>query len=384
MDNRADNFRQYCISIGIEDFAFTSCPRETAQAVVAAWLDEVRDGRNPHGRTDLCGSTLGGYATAALCWANATPDNRNRNFIYEENSTKFCHAIAVRVNQRKQWEVPVPKFEPIPPQAYSELEYRYNYLAISAAGFTSRPAVAMRCIVLASFTGSRLGEYGQSKTSKAMPIARVPPSPYAPECAGSPLAFMRGDLTFWDKADVEVPITSPNLSSAFRLKVRFRFDKGPNNWEYRTWRRTMHPFFCPVRAAADLCRGAQLLRVPPLDPLAAYSTPGSTRLHFIVGDDIKETLGAAVTAAFPNEDHRVHQVLNKFSAHSLRVTPAMALLARGFTPDVVAFILRWNSDAIKRYMRDPRLTTHPLFLNIALACELISEKEFLRLSDEAK
>ena len=319
-----------------------------------------------------------------MCWANAVPGNKNRNLIYEDNSTKFCHRIAIRVNQRKQWEVPVAKFEPIPPAAYAELYYRYSYLIASTAGFTSRHAVAIRCIVLASFTGSRLGEYGQSKTPKTSTVARVPPSPYARECAGSPIAFMHGDLTFWDKADVEIPPTSPSLPSAFRLKVRFRFDKGPNNWEYRTWRRTMHPFFCPIRAAADLCRGAQMLQVPASDPLAAYSTAGHTKLQFIVGDDIQETLRDAVTGAFPDEDHRVHSVLNKFSAHSLRVTPAMALLARGFTPDVVAFILRWNSDAIKRYMRDPRLTTHPLFLNIALACELISEKEFHKMTDEAK
>ena len=77
-------------------------------------------------------------------------------------------------------------------------------------------------------------------------------------------------------------------------------------------------------------------------------------------------------------------MINKFSSHSLRVTPAMALLARGQNTDIVARILRWNSDAIKRYMRDPRLTQHPLFLNVVLASELISDSEFLRLQNECK
>ena len=219
------------------------------------------------------------------------------------------------------------------------------------------------------------GEYGQSKTKKSTSVARVPPSPFAPECANNPLAFMHGDFTFWDEADIEIPSDSLRAPSAYRIKVRFRFDKGPNNWEYRTWRRTPHPFFCPVKAAADLCRGAALLRTPPLDPLAAYTLPGQTGVRFIDGSDVSSVLQDAVTSAFPQKDHRVHSVLHKFSAHSLRVTPAMALLARGFTPDVVAYILRWNSDAIKRYMRDPRLTKHPLFLNVAISCELMSEPD---------
>ena len=127
-----------------------------------------------------------------------------------------------------------------------------------------------------------------------------------------------------------------------------------------------------------------LLKVPPLDPLAAYLKPNDTTIHFINGDDIQVVLRDAVTAAFPDKDHRVYQVINKFSSHSLRVTPAMALLARGQNTDIVARILRWNSDAIKRYMRDPRLTQHPLFLNVVLASELISDSEFLRLQNECK
>ena len=360
------------------DVTFRTVSKNTAQAVVAQYLHEVVAGRNYWGRTDLSGSTLSGYASATVLWANEVPENPNKDFIYEMGSKgakTFCAPIQHIIQLRRSWEQPHRKFEPIPPQAYLSLAKRYQYLCATSAGFVSQPAVSIRCIVLASFTGSRLSEYGQSKTGAASSVARVPTSAFAGQFSNMPIAFTYDDLTFRDQDDAD--LTPPEHHRAFRLMVRFRYDKGPVNWEYRTWRRSGHNFFCPVLAGIDLYRGAMMLGLSATDPLAAYTLQPRPDLRFITGKDIQHTLREAVLDAFPDPNHRVHSVLNKFSAHSLRVTPAMALLARGFVVELVSNILRWNSDAINRYIRDPRLTKDPLFAHIALSCELISEQQLL-------
>ena len=339
------------------------------------------EGLNWHGRSDLTGSTLSGYASATVLWANEVPDNPNRDFIYEMGSTGakvFCAPIQHFIHLRRAWEKPQDKYEPIPPSAYAILSHQYRALTTTTSGFTSKLAVTIRCIVLASFTGSRLSEYGQSKSTGKDPVARVPQSAYAGQYAGMPIAFTYDDFVFRDANDVELSPSDFHL--AFRINVRFRYDKGPVNWQYRTWRRSGHPFFCPVLAGIDLYLGALRIGVPPTDPMAAYThQPHQTHLRFITGSDVQKALREAVTDAFPDENHRVYSVLNKFSAHSLRVTAAMALLARDFSDTLVSNILRWNSDAINRYIRDPRLTKDKLFLHLALACELISEEKFAQL-----
>jgi hypothetical protein len=58
---------------------------------------------------------------------------------------------------------------------------------------------------LGVFTGSRLGEYGQSKPHKGELFAKVPDSADAGVWANTPLAFIRSDFTF------STPVDAPLL-----------------------------------------------------------------------------------------------------------------------------------------------------------------------------
>jgi hypothetical protein len=90
--------------------------------------------------------------------------------------------------------------------------------------------------VLGVFTGSRLGEYGQSKPRRGEFFAAVPSTRDAGEWAGTPLAFMRSAFLIFDIQRCLMSRRSDSqqlLQLANEVHVRFRYDKSPNNFSIR-------------------------------------------------------------------------------------------------------------------------------------------------------
>ena len=61
----------------------------------------------------------------------------------------------------------------------------------------SRLAAVHYWTVLGAFSGSRVGEYGQSKANRGC-YSTIPISSDTGDWGGQPLAFIRADFTFWD------------------------------------------------------------------------------------------------------------------------------------------------------------------------------------------
>jgi hypothetical protein len=51
-------------------------------------------------------------------------------------------------------------------------------------------------------------------------------------------------------------------------------------------------------------------------------------------------------------NHYMHRNAHRVVGHSLRVTACVALHNAGVSLDDITFHLRWNSDAVKAYIRD--------------------------------
>jgi hypothetical protein len=121
------------------------------------------------------------------------------------------------------------------------------------------------CVRLSIFTGSRLGEYGQSnvrKTDWSDAFDPVPDSVHVPPAfRGKLLAFISSDFEFLDRQRRLIPqaLALGDPAVVRKLRIRFRYDKGPDNFTFRAFNRTGH-FVCAVEAALSLVRRAMRLR----------------------------------------------------------------------------------------------------------------------------
>ena len=116
---------------------------------------------------------------------------------------------------------------------------------------------------------------------------------------------------------------------------------------------------------------ADELRISRSQPLGVFRHENGS-LAYMNGPKIQKTLACAVQAAYPDKSHIAYEVINKFSAHSLRCTAAMALISQGLSIEVVAHRLRWNSDAIKRYLREARLSVDEITAVALAGSEIIA------------
>jgi hypothetical protein len=166
---------------------------------------------------------------------------------------------------------------------------------------------------LGVFTGSRLGEYGQSKPRAGELFAAVPISPDASIWANTPLAFIRDAFTFYDALRHLLDRTDLELLShcAIEVHVCFRFDKSTLNFSIRKFHRTPWNFMCAVKSSISILHHAHHLGGPAEYQVGVYHSMTEGDYSFIHGDDVSSIMCYACP-------------LLTFSGLSLLVLPALA------------------------------------------------------------
>jgi hypothetical protein len=207
---------------------------------------------------------------------------------------------------------------------------------------------------LGTFTGSRVSEYGQTKSTRGT-FSKVPHSKAAGVWAGSPIAFMRCDFTLLDKhltiLSFEQMLKHPER--AIHLHIRFRFDKSPQNFTVRKYRRSGHSFLCPILAAISILLRAHALAVPESSPIGVFrpiaSTPSFT---FITSSDVIRIMRQTCLLTYPDKEHFLNKNVDRIVAHSVRVTAAVALFNMKYSIDEIAYRLRWQPQSVQHYLRE--------------------------------
>jgi hypothetical protein len=187
------------------------------------------------------------------------------------------------------------------------------------------------CLRLSIFTGSRLGEYGQSNVRRADGSDAFDPVPNSvhvpPAFRGKPLAFISSDFKFFDNQRRIIPQLQALVDPAVmrKLRVRFRYDKGPDNFAFRTFNRNGH-FLCAVEAALSLIRRATRLHrdfASDSEPLAMFLAVN--RRHWTVrGRHVQQFMQKACILAHPDGRHHLRRYIHCLMAHCGRVTAAVA------------------------------------------------------------
>jgi hypothetical protein len=199
---------------------------------------------------------------------------------------------------------------------------------------------------LGLFTGSRLGEYGQSRRSKGSRFNTVPQSIDAGEWAGT---FFTADLIVIPH-DRVASFHAQRAVSA--IQIRFRFDKSKNNFTIRKFSTLLHPFLNPVDAAVSILRRAQILGVPANEPIGVFQTPLAITFAFITAKTVTDVMHHACIVAYPDPQHHLRRNIKSLVAHSNCVTAAVCLQQGGASNDETAFRLRWQPGSVPIYLRD--------------------------------
>jgi hypothetical protein len=240
-----------------------------------------------------------------------------------------------------------------------------SYRANGKYGNYGRDPVFWDFCCLASYTGSRIGEYGISKLEKGTPpdgFIAIPVNPDVPEeWRGRPQAFIAEDFTLYDAKMCRVSHSKARRhpDRVAYVIVRFRYDKSPQNFTTRTFTRVAS-HFCPVKAVLSILkRHHRDLDHRANEPLGYYRARNGRR-YAIQGRAMKRYLREVCSRAHPDPNHYLRVNIDQLMSHSFRVTACVALSNAGVKEDEIAYRLRWNSDAVKKYLRDSRRHIHEL------------------------
>jgi hypothetical protein len=274
---------------------------------------------------------------------------------------KLKPIVADILGQQRAWKEPKSKREPYTFPMFSVLhsEVQRSTARLGAA-FLGQQFAIFDWTRLGIFTGSRLSEYGQSKPRKGERFAVVPSSTHAGEWAGTPVAFIRDDFTFYDKSMLRLTCSTAiaQQRSIEYVHIRFRYDKSPTNFSLRKFQRSRGTFLCPVKAVVSILLRADLLGIPSSYPIGAFRSEcneaeaGSGTFQLIKGEHVQAVMRDACVKAYPDASHYMRQHIDRIHSHSNRVTAAVALHNSGVPVEDIANRLRWTVPSVKHYLRE--------------------------------
>jgi hypothetical protein len=308
--------------------------------------------------TTLADQTLRLYIASA---ANVFTILTNRRCVAHDPATMHQKQPALhpflreQLTQRSNWKKSRDKIEPFTAPMFASLHHLIQASKDPTSTFVSPLAAIFDWTRLGVFTGSRLGEYGQSRRPKHTRFNTVPSSVDAGVWAGRAIAFLAEDFTFYTPAMLVINQANVSLfhasASIAEVHIRFRFDKSKENFTIRKFRSSGHPYLDPIDACVSIFRRAQYLRVPSDEPLGVYSSNPSS-YSFIADTVVKRVMQQACRLAYPDPAHEMRVKIHRIVAHSNRVTAAVCLQQGGASIDEIAFRLRWQPGSVPTYLRE--------------------------------
>ena len=198
--------------------------------------------------------------------------------------------------------------------------------------------------VLSRYTGFRIGEFAQRSQYRA---------DYHVAGGGKRIlkAFNSTDFVFSDQTRKVIAPSrlDTDPESIEQVTIRWRIQKNRRNGEkINLFRDDKNPSLCPVRAAHRVILRAQRCGMTSEDPIGVYRTE-KRQVRFLVGADFAKLFRRAAIQvhALTHPDD-----INRYSAHSMRVTAAVLLHQADKPASYIKIRLRWASDTFMMYLRN--------------------------------
>ena len=213
------------------------------------------------------------------------------------------------------------------------------------------PATVRDAAILATFTGSRVSEYAQGQPTAGRSFHTVPSPVTGGHTEDNPIAFTRGDFSFYAPDGIAMdPSASPTPQY---VRIRFRYSKGTTRaYTHRTFAAIPTSALCPVAAATRIIKRWSILRTGVGTPLFSY-LPNTFQSppRYLLDRHMTAALRESVCRVYPSPQHILRQHLPSISSHSLRVFACLCLKTAGWDEESISHQLRWDSDAVKYYIR---------------------------------
>jgi hypothetical protein len=354
-ESRANHFVRWLNTSGITRDDVTVLLKNNAQVVklIAAFAWDIKQGHGLVNTISPGSATIAGYIKAAALWLETEFAQTIQTYSLTSTGASIgLHPLLTDlITSQRTWSKPQKKKEPF---TYAIFDYLHAGVTQAARHniqtLLERTAAVFDWTGLGLHTGSRLGEYGQSKPEKGSAFARVPQGP----CAGQALAFVKEDFVYFDDAGHLVSHTTllekPNRAATFH--ITFRYDKSATNHSVRKYTRATNSFLCPIARSLSILRRAHALGVPSGYPLGVFRADDSGAFIFLAGKDIQHVMRTACKAAYPDATHYMRLNINRLVSHSNRVTAAVALRAAGISIEDIAYRLRWKAASVETYLRE--------------------------------
>lgn len=362
---RANLFARWLDSCGLDQHTAAGIRSSSYLDIVGAYIRDVKLGYNCHQSLTLSDATVRNYmssATAVLYILTGTPCDLKELIATCSKPAPTLPYIRELITQRRTWKQPKPQKEVFTLPMYGALKKTLHQKAKVMEAikvFCSKEYAVYDWTRLGVFTGSRIGEYGQSKVPKGQRWATIPQTADAGVWAGMPLAFIALDFTFYDENMIQLPHSyahCPKRSSRIHeVHIRFRFDKSVTNFSIRKYRRQPSAPFDAIGPVINIFRRAFILGIPPTEPLGQFGTPRSPSqftTHVLRDSHVSAVMRQACRDAYPNPLHYCRIHINRIVAHSNRVTAAVCLKMGGATDEEIAFRLRWHITSVPTYLRE--------------------------------
>jgi hypothetical protein len=190
-DSRARHFVDWLGVEGIQWSELVHSVRLANERVVISvfgrFLEYVSQGRGLRSTANPQAGTLAGYLRAAHTLLESAT-GVSIPYVYSgamakgSGSSRMHSALADILAQQHNWSKPKQKKEPFTHDLLGALHAHVAYLkSLDPSTFLDATAAVFDWLALGLHTGSRLGEYGQSKPSKQHPFATVLAGPHQGE-----------------------------------------------------------------------------------------------------------------------------------------------------------------------------------------------------------
>lgn len=327
-----------------DDYLMLEIPLHRAHTQLAIFAIHLSMGENVHHKILKLG-TIKEYVNAV---ARLTSIHREVDIRYDHvGASKFGKKLTAVYDELKRWEDVPDRREPCTPAMVKEAIAQ----ALKAT-HDSLIAVLSDWYVLAIFAGLRCGEYAQTE-----PRRRSPHNP-ARNRRDDTQAFCLLDITAQTRSGVKLKgaeIISVPLSEIRDIWLTFRTQKNGLNGVKRLFRRSSRPHthMCFVRTIYRVIERFICLRgaTDETTPLSVYRTKSGV-VQLLTAADISSHMQKLAIKVHNLDPTKDKDDIRKYSAHSLRVGACVWLHSAGFDPLDIQWILRWESDAYKVYLRN--------------------------------
>ena len=326
-----------------DDYFMLNTGMERAQQQLAMFAIHLAMGNNVFCRRIQLGTIQAYiYAVAQIAGIVREGDIRKDNQL-TQGAGKYLKAV---YDELKRWEDEPNRREPI-----TEEMVRLALKKALGISFTSLPSALADWYVAAIYGGFRCGEWAQTDTTRKFPTnpaknARLDTQAF---CLNDFRAVTKTRRHLTGAEIISVPVEA--LADTW---TKWRMQKnGHHGVERRYEASTTSSDMCYVHATYRIIQRFVALRGADdlTTPLSVYQDEqGQCRL--ITSDDIAKSMRALAKEVYHLHPVKDLQKINRWSSHSLRVGACVFLHAGGFSPLDIKWLLRWESDAFMKYLRN--------------------------------